>query len=455
MNSKTPIFTKADILPFFQQACVPKSELLIGLEVERSAVYTKNFAPVQYAGASGYLAILKKLVEKFGWSVLLQKPDGSIVSLQRGDSEIHVEDDGRLEIVTKPHKKLSALCHEYKTHAQEIETISKEFGIQWLALGRKPFAKNKDIEFAFDDFLVADLKHCRDNFPDFNQAAFVGWEKKNDAVHVNFGYTSEADAIKKFQTFIKISPILMAMFANSPLDDGKFSGFLTKRNHSNSICCPSRMQVQKSFFEEDFCFEKWIDYLLDLPMRLIVRNGENILVPLTFAQYLRDGFGEHRACMDDFFRQVKSAWGEIRMKNYLEYRSFDTVPSSLIPCMPALVQAITRSDTTMDLCQGLTTGWSFDDHMIVRDNVYKEALQATLPNGKKMLCLAKQLLEIASASLKEQCVASNSAEDLSPLLEPIKQYVFVREQSPARYIMEMWNGEWHQDPQKLLDWSGV
>ena len=50
-------------LKFFYKASVPNNELLIGIEVERSAVFETDLRPVQYSGTSGYLAILKKLVD--------------------------------------------------------------------------------------------------------------------------------------------------------------------------------------------------------------------------------------------------------------------------------------------------------------------------------------------------------------------------------------------------------
>lgn len=72
---------------------------------------------------------------------------------------------------------------------------------------------------------------------------------------------------------------------------------------------------------------------------------------------------------------------------------------------------------------------------------------------KKVLDLAKELLEIASSALKEKYKNKHGAANPSRFLWPIKEYVFIREQSPAEYVMEMWNGEWHKDPRKLLEWS--
>jgi len=453
MNSKAPIRSKSDILQFFHDASVPKKELLMGLEVERSAVFDKDLSPVQYAGDRGYLAILKKLVAEVGWEITSQDEKGNITALKRGGSEMHVEDDGRLELVSKPRKGLFSLCREYEMHAREIDEISKEFGIRWISMGRKPFAKNKEVIFSFPEKIKACHHHYQKYYPDWHEKEFTSWEKKNDSVHVNFGYTSEKDAIEKFQTLLKVSPILIAMFANSPFNSGKFSGFLTKRNHSNSLCAPHRTQIQKVFFEEDFSFEKWVDYLLELPMRRIDRKGKQIFIPLLFKDFLKNGFQKYTPRMEDFYLHIKSIWSEIRIKHYLEYRSFDTVPPHLLPSIPAIVRAITLNSDAMQACQNLVKDWTFRDQLEMRERVYKNALQAETPNGGKVLDLAKELLNIASFSLQERHRKKKERVDASRFLWPIKEYILVREQSPAEFVMEMWNGKWHKDPRKLLEWS--
>lgn len=453
MKTKTAIRSKSDIVEYFHKACVPKKESLIGLEVERSAVFDKDLSPVQYLGPSGYLAILNKLVEEVGWKIAEQDGNGNITALKRGGSELHIEDDGRLELVSKPRKELFTLCREYQMHAREIDEISKEFGVRWIILGRQPFAANKEIHYAFPEKVKNSHAHCEKYYHDWNSKIIPGWEKKDNSIHVNFGYSSEKDAIRKFQTLSKISPILSAMFANSALDESKFSGFLNNRARSASLGCPHRSQLQKVFLKPSFSFEKWVDFLLDLQMRRIERKGEQIYVPLTFRDFLKNGFGKYSARIGDFYLHQKSFWGEIRLKHCIEYRGFDTVPPHLIPSIPAIMRGITLNFDVMKECQNLVKKWSFADHLETRQRVYKYALQAELPNGGKVLDLAKKLLEIASFSLKEHHKETKDQIDSSRFLWPIKEYIFVREQSPAEYVMEKWSGEWHKNPRKLLEWS--
>jgi len=282
---------------------------------------------------------------------------------------------------------------------------------------------------------------------------FTSWEKKANSIHVNIGYTSEKDAIEKFQTLLKISPILIAMFANSPLDVKKFSKFFSNRSHIFSIGCPHRTKLQKIFFEKDFNFEKWVDFLLNLPMRRINRNGKEVYIPLSFRDFLKNGFKKYTPRMEDFYLHIKSFWGEVRIKNYIEYRGFDTVPPHLLPSIPAIIRAVTLNSNVMQKCQNLVKNWTFTDHLEMREKVYRYALQAETPDGKKVLDLAKKLLEIASVSLKERHKKMKYRVDASRFLWPIKEYIFVREQSPAEYVMEMWNGEWHRNSRKLVEWS--
>lgn len=453
MNSKAIIESKSDILEFFYNAATPRKELLIGLEVERSGVFDSNLKPVNYHGNSGYLAILKKLVSEVGWKIIKQDKKGNIFALKRAESEIHLEEDGRLELVSKPRKRLTNLCREYQMHIREINDISKEFGVHWLSFGNHPFAKNREIKLLFPSKMKAEKEHYKKYYKDFQENIFTKMTSKSNGIHVNFGYTSEQDAIKKFQTLLKISPILTAMFANSPINSSKFSGFFDSRLFANSFCSPHRTQIQKTFFDKDFNFEKWVDFLLGLPMRRIERGGKQIYIPLSFKQFLKKGFLKHKPRIADFYQHIKSVWSEARIKHYLEYRGFDTVPPHLVPSIPTIIRALTLDFAVMNECQKLVKNWTFADQLEMRKRVYKRALQAETPNGEKIIVPAKKILEIASASLRGYRQKYKVKTDVVRLLRPIKEYVFVKEQSPAEYVMEMWRGKWHKNPRKLLEWS--
>ena len=82
----------------------------------------------------------------------------------------------------------------------------------------------------------------------------------------------------------------------------------------------------------------------------------------------------------------------------------------------------------------------------------KENLRANF-RGKSVLSYAKELIDIANENLKSFKNLNEKGEDESVYLEPLKEFIFVKEKSPARYLIEKWEGEWHKDNKKLVEWS--
>ncbi len=454
MEGKIIIRSKLDILKYYYDSAVPRKDLLIGIEVERSGVFEENLQPVQYNGAKGYLSILKKLIREVGWKTIDEDSNGNIFALRRGKSYLHTEMDGRFELASKPRKHLANLNREFTMYEKEINEISKSSGIRWVSTGYQPFSDNSEILWSPKKrgYFLRKLL-----FPN-KKGRSESWLKKTNSVHVNFGYTSEEDAITKFQTTYLVAPILGAMYACSPLSCNRFSGYMGNRLRICQEFSPERNAVRKEFFADNFSFEKWIDYTLNLPVLYITRNKKDIpIVNTTFLEFITNGYIHNgrkiRPQIKDYLLHLKSIWTEVRMKGYLELRTIDCVPPSLLLTIPTLIRGITLNKESMKAVSSLTKNWSFEQYCQVRDDVNKYALQAEIPGGKKILTLAKELLEITSESIKMHQKEHRSKTDASRFLWPIKEYIFVKEQSPAEHIMEMWNGEWHKDPRKLIEWS--
>jgi len=450
------ISSVSDIIDLFLNSAVEKKDLMLGVEIEKSGIYSKNLKPVNYLDNGGYGDILKKLVSEVGWKIVEQDCDGNIFALKRGGSFVYIEGDGRLELATSPRKNLFELEREYKIHKKEIDEISKYFGVRWISMGWQPFAKVEDIKFSPKPRSKI-FSYFFKNMSDINS-------KKNNAIHINFGYTSEKLAIKKFQTMYKIAPIITGMFACSPFDKSKFSGFFCNRLYYAQNFDLDRNGVKKIFFDKNFSFEKWVKYIISKRLFYIVRKVDgkktDILlddVNITFEDFLKNGYSKNnskkfRANENDFWLHLKSVWNEVRIKQYIEFRTIDCVPPHLVKSTLAVIKGIAFDSESLDCAFDLLKNISFDDYCKLRDDVNKNALQAEY-NGIKVLDFAKELLNIASDGFKKILKKYPSHPDESRFLWPIKEYIFVREQSPAEAVMEMWENEWHKNPRKLLRWS--
>ena len=172
----------------------------------------------------------------------------------------------------------------------------------------------------------------------------------------------------------------------------------------------------------------------------------------TFKDFIQNGVEGFFPTEEDFFLHLKSIWTEVRIKKYMEFRSFDSVPASLIPSAAAVIKGLTLDSDVMDAVNNIIGKSSFNEYCELRDDVNKFALQAEF-QGKKVLDFAKELLELASINLKNHPLNDLlDQENESQFLLPIENYVFKKEQSPAKFVMNMWQGSWNRNPHKLVDW---
>ena len=93
-------------------------------------------------------------------------------------------------------------------------------------------------------------------------------------IQVNLDYSSEKDMVKKFRTAITLQPVITALFSNSPFYEGEASDFLSLRTEVWRNTDKARCGIPRCVFDHDFGYEKWVDYLLSVPMYFIYRNSQ-------------------------------------------------------------------------------------------------------------------------------------------------------------------------------------
>ena len=106
-------------------------------------------------------------------------------------------------------------------------------------------------------------------------------------VQTNLDFSSEADMVKKLRVSLALQPVSTALFANSPFTEGKPNGFLSFRSHIWTDTDPHRTGMLPFVFEEGFGYERYADYMLDVPMYFAFRNGGYVdAAGLSFRDFL-------------------------------------------------------------------------------------------------------------------------------------------------------------------------
>jgi glutamate--cysteine ligase len=92
-------------------------------------------------------------------------------------------------------------------------------------------------------------------------------------VQVNLDFADEADMVKKFRVGLALQPLAVALFANSPFTEGKPNGFVSYRSEIWTDTDPARTGILPFVFEPGMGFERYVDYMLDVPMYFVYRDG--------------------------------------------------------------------------------------------------------------------------------------------------------------------------------------
>lgn len=448
-TAQMPIKSEEDLYYFFMSGCKKPEDVRIGMEVEKHGVHKKDFQPVSYSGDNGCVRkIQEKIIEELNWKV--ENEEGNyITAMSRGESKLTLEYcEAVCELSGRTHSSIHDLARELRIHQHELSEMSQIFDIAWFGIGYYPFAMDvkRYKRAGLDRFNVLE-----DFFRKRSKTWVQNWNQMC-SVQANIDYTSEDDARKKMHILLKLAPFLSAMYAHSPLKDGKNTGFVSYRTHLLRKIDPRRFGLRKVFFSKNFGFKDWIAVCLKIPMVTIFRDGRWIPVKnTTFSQFLKNGYEGYTPILSDWMMHLSFVYTDVRVKKYIELRVCDSQPPFLIPSMQAIVKGFVYHPDGEHLLNQMTKDWSFRDFCMVYSNIAMHGMQAEFKN-KKLLDYCKEILDIATVNLRSFAVKNEKGEDESVYLQPIKDFVFVKEKSPGRWVMENWDGEWRRNPEKLIEW---
>lgn len=442
-----PLSKTAELTEFFHRTN-PEEKLLMGIELERTGIYRDDLGVVSYDGERGYQEVFSQLRDEVGWEVTSEK-DGLIFEMDRGKASLTIEADGRPELAGSPRENLHELSREFRLHDNELREIGNMFNIGWIPLGLDPFhnadaiklipKKRYDILRAYAD------DHWVKNFL-----------KTLNGVHINFSYLDDANMVRKAQTAFRVLPIISAMYASSPFADGKLGSHLCMRRfiHTGDNA-PVNNALPKNILDPAFSFEAWIEHYMDLPVVIIVEEGkEDRPAPkgMTFRTWMDEGFEGRMPTPFDFDQHVKTCWSDIRLRpSYLEYRVADSTPEKLAMSLPALIKGLVFDSDSWNAVEELTDGWTYDEIVDLDRRVAKTGLQTEM-QGKKLLTYAQELITLSNEKLHGFERTEATEDDETVYLAPLKEQIFIKEKSPAEEMRDLWEGEWHQNPVRILEW---
>jgi glutamate--cysteine ligase len=240
------------------------------------------------------------------------------------------------------------------------------------------------------------------------------------SVQANFDFADEGDLAEKVSAATAVSPLVTALFANSPLENGRPSGFKTLRYRIWKDVDDRRSGLLRVMYEPGFSYRRYLDWALSVPLLFVRRKGR-YLDPegRTFADVLAHGFAGEPATMQDFVDLMSTLFPEVRVKRVIEVRGADAVDARTTMALPAVWTGLLYDPSARRDARALV-GVPFEELVAFQDEVARSALDARL-GGTRARDLARDLLTLADEGLRRRHEAGGPDE--RPFLEPLREIV--------------------------------
>ena len=412
-----PITDKAQLVEYLEGGCKPCDQWRIGTEHEKFAYDLADFKRLAYDGSPGIGVLLDGLT-RFGWErvfegenvIALRKPDGASVSLEPG---------GQFELSGAMLETIHQTCAEVHTHLEEVKSVCEEICAGVIGLGFDPNARRGDVGW----MPKGRYKIMRDYMPKKGDHG-LDMMLRSCTVQVNLDYASEWDMIQKMRVSLSLQPIATALFANSPFVEGKPCGYQSFRSFIWTDTDPDRCGMLPFVFEEGFGFESYVDYVLDVPMYFVYRDGNYMDVSgESFRNFMAGTLNQVKGVtpiMDDWGDHLTTPFPEVRMKRFIEMRGADGGPWRSLCALPAFWVGLLYDTTALDAAWDLCRDWSNEEREYLRAETPKTALDTPFRGGT-VLDIARQTLDIAESGLKNRARANGIGEDERIFLTELRE----------------------------------
>ncbi len=445
-EQERPITSRDQLVLPMQDGEKPPERWRIGTEHEKLVFRKGDKHAPSYDEPCGIRDMLLAM-RRFGWEPV--EEGNNVIAMSGSDGAISLEPAGQLELSGAPLENLHQTCAETGRHLQQCKEIGEECGVGFLGLGMWPDKTRAELPVMPKGRYDIMLRHMP-------RVGSMGLDMmlRTCTIQVNLDYSSEADMVKKFRTSLALQPLATALFANSPFTEGKPNGQLSYRSHIWSDTDPQRTGMLPFVFEDGFGYERYADYMLDVPMYFVYRDGKYIdAAGQSFRAFLK---GELPALPgelptpSDWQDHMSTAFPEVRLKSFLEMRGADGGPWNRICALPAFWVGLLYDDGALDAAWDLVKGWTLDEREALRNAVPALALDAPVPGDRKLHDLACEVMDIAHRGLASRARLNGAGDDETGYLDPLHEIVRSGK-VPAQRLLDKFHGEWAGDISRVYE----
>ncbi|AGB70173.1 MULTISPECIES: glutamate--cysteine ligase [Rhizobium] len=448
-TDQTPLSSVSEMTAYLAAGNKPKEKFRIGTEHEKFVFFRADNSPVPYFGEASISALLTGLQKKCGWDPIMDGDNIIGLGEPTGMGAISIEPGGQFELSGAPLETIHQTCKESNNHLATVREIAEPMGIRFLGVGGSPkwtLAETPRMPKSRYDIMTRYMP----------KVGTMGLDMmyRTCTIQVNLDFSSEADMRRKMRVSMKLQSLATALFASSPFTEGKPNGLSSWRGEIWKDTDNRRGGLLDFTFRDDFGFEDYVKWALDVPMYFVVRDGRyHDCTHVTFRQFmdgaLKGEIADWEPTMGDWTNHLSTLFPDVRLKRFLEMRGADGGPWRRICALPAFWVGLLYDEEALTAADELTKDWNFQEVNALRDAVPAQGLKASI-KGHGLLDIAREVVGISRLGLKNRNRLNGDGQDETVFLSPLDE-VLAKKGTLADDLLMLYNGRWNQSVEPIFE----
>jgi glutamate--cysteine ligase len=430
--ASTPLFVEN-----LRRGAKPRSEWMSGVELELFGYDAqRDYARLNPAQVQRVLAGFAPNSNDLVYE------ENALVEVDAGQmNRLTVEPGGQVEFSGAPQHSLKDVERELCRYLTRLHEIAEAEGLVFLAVGFDPLRTIEEQHW----FPKGRYEIMR---PFLATRGRRAWDMmtRTCATQASLDYGSVEDLAKKFLLGNRLAPIITAIFANSPFENGQPSGYKSTRAAAWLETDNDRTGISPPALSDDFTPESFVAYALDVPMIFAQRKGHYLNAPtgMKFGDFLAHGCDSVQPTFGDWADHLTTLFTDARLKQHIELRSADCCNLQMTLALQALWKGLLYDADALNEALRLAPRLNHTDALLLREQVARDALDAKHA-GVNVLALAQEIVRLAVNGLKI------IAPDEVSYLDVLRQQVVEEIISPADVLLRNWHGSWHCSMSRVLE----
>jgi glutamate--cysteine ligase len=433
--SDEPIESIDQLVELFRASAKSPAQRRVGIEIEDLALRPDGSSlPYEAPAGPSIRALLERLGALARMSPVLE--EDRLIGLEGAAGTVSLEPGGQIEFSSVPAATLHELAHLVDAHSKRLRRAGSELGVRWAVQGYQPFTPLKGAEW----MPKARYRIMREYLPARGRLAHR-MMSQTASIQCSFDFENEEDWRRKFRAAHVLTPLVQAIFCNSPFRDGRPNGFLSYRTRVWEQTDPARCGFLPAAFGDEPSMEDYVQYALDVPMMFLIRGGRWLAMRgYSFRRFFEKGYEGSFPTTEDWGLHLSGIFTQVRLKSYIEVRAHDLVPAPLAMAVPALWKGILYDRGALEAALALMGRPTHSQAMSLMAQVARRGLRAE-HRGRPLLALARELADISAEGLHRQRRRRKDGRDESMYLQALQE-LLGRGLTPADDLLRRFRREW-------------